>query len=100
MTTEPMTGEPKTEPKTGEPTAPSYAAAIGELESILAELEDEALDVDRLAERVARAAELIRLCRDRITGTRATVEEIVRTLDPSSGPSNDPTTESPEKPLK
>jgi len=65
---------------------PTYAAAIGELEAILAELEDDALDVDRLAERVARAAELIRLCRDRITGTRLEVEKIVAALDrPAEG---------------
>lgn len=62
-------------------TEPTYAAAIGELEAILAELEDDALDVDRLAERVARAAELIRLCRNRITGTRLEVEKIVADLD-------------------
>ena len=62
-------------------TEPTYAAAIGELEAILVELEDDALDVDRLAERVARAAELIRLCRTRITGTRLEVEKIVAELD-------------------
>jgi exodeoxyribonuclease VII small subunit len=62
-------------------TETTYAAAIGELEAILVELEDDALDVDRLAERVARAAELIRLCRDRITGTRLEVEKIVAELD-------------------
>ena len=71
-------------------TEPTYAAAIGELEAILAELEDDALDVDRLAERVARAAELIRLCRDRITGTRLEVEKIVAELDRSAEGSVDP----------
>ncbi|MBA2625833.1 MAG: exodeoxyribonuclease VII small subunit [Acidimicrobiia bacterium] len=63
------------------PQGPTYAAAVDELEAILAELEDDRLDVDRLAERVARAAELIRLCRDRITGTRIEVERIVADLD-------------------
>jgi exodeoxyribonuclease VII small subunit len=60
---------------------PTYAAAVAELETILAELEGDALDVDRLAERVARAAELIRLCRERIAGTRVEVEQIVAELD-------------------
>ena len=59
----------------------TYAAAVTELEAILAELEGDALDVDRLAERVARAAELIRLCRERIAGTRVEVEQIVAELD-------------------
>jgi len=60
---------------------PTSAAAVDELEGILAELEDDRLDVDQLAERVARAAELIRLCRDRIRATRLEVEQIVADLD-------------------
>jgi exodeoxyribonuclease VII small subunit len=48
----------------------TYAGAIEELEAILVELEDDRLDVDHLGERVARAAELIRLCRQRIASTR------------------------------
>jgi exodeoxyribonuclease VII small subunit len=67
----------------------SYASALNELETILAQLEDDALDVDRLAERVARAAALIRLCRKRIDHTRMEVERIVTDLeapDPPLGP--------------
>ncbi len=69
------------------PESPTYSAAIEELEAIVAELEDDRLDVDRLAERVARAAELVKLCRDRIAGTRLEVERIVADLDggPSAG---------------
>ena len=63
----------------------TYAAAVDELEGILAELEDDRLDVDQLAERVARAAELIRLCRDRISATRLEVERIVADLDGPEG---------------
>jgi exodeoxyribonuclease VII small subunit len=60
---------------------PTYAAAVDELEAILAELEDDRLDVDQLADRVARAASLIRLCRERIARTRLEVERIVGDLD-------------------
>ena len=60
---------------------PTYSAAIDELEAILGQLEDDSLDVDHLGERVARAAELIRLCRERITGARIEVERIVADLD-------------------
>ena len=60
---------------------PTYAAAVDELEAILAELEGDRLDVDQLAERVARAAQLIRLCRERIRATRLEVEQIVADLD-------------------
>ena len=50
---------------------PSYGEAMDELETILAELERDDVDVDRLAERVARAATLIELCRTRIETARA-----------------------------
>ena len=49
---------------------PGYADALAELDAILRELETSDVDVDRLAERVARASELIALCRDRISAAR------------------------------
>jgi exodeoxyribonuclease VII small subunit len=57
-----------------------YADAIAELEAILGQLESDDLDVDALAGRVARAAELITLCRDRITKARLEVERVVGDL--------------------
>jgi exodeoxyribonuclease VII small subunit len=41
---------------------PGYAAALDELDKILRELEGSDVDVDHLADRVARASELITLC--------------------------------------
>jgi exodeoxyribonuclease VII small subunit len=61
-----------------------YGAALVELEGILDEIEDEAVDVDVLAARVKRAAELLRVCRDRIAAARIEVTQIVADLDPSS----------------
>lgn len=58
-----------------------YGAALAELEGILDELEDDAIDVDVLAARVRRAAELIRLCRRRITAARMEVEQVVASLE-------------------
>jgi exodeoxyribonuclease VII small subunit len=60
----------------------AYGDAIAELEAIVAGLEDTDVDVDVLASRVARAAELITLCRDRIARTRIEVERVVADLDP------------------
>ena len=60
---------------------PDYASAMAELESILAELERDDVDVDHLAERVARAAVLIELCRGRIDAARADVDRIVDAFD-------------------
>jgi exodeoxyribonuclease VII small subunit len=61
-----------------------YGAALTELERILEEIEDDSVDVDVLAARVKRAAELLRICRDRITAARIEVTQIVADLDPSS----------------
>ena len=61
-----------------------YAAALGELDSILSELEGSDVDVDRLADRVARAADLIALCRDRIGNARLRIDEVIADLDAGS----------------
>lgn len=52
-----------------------YRAAMDELDAILAEVEDDEVDVDVLAARVARAAELIEWCRERIVAARAAVDD-------------------------
>ena len=65
-------------PETDELT---YSTAVAELDAILNELEDEALDVDVLASRVERASVLIRFCRGRITSAKTQVEQIVADLD-------------------
>jgi exodeoxyribonuclease VII small subunit len=58
-----------------------YAEAMTELEGILDELEGDHLDVDVLAERVRRAAELIKLCRTRIARAQEDVNRIVTDLE-------------------
>jgi len=63
----------------------SYAGAVTELRAILDELEHEDIDVDRLAERVARAAELIEACRARIASARVEVDRIVLSVDDEAG---------------
>ena len=60
--------------------APSYTGMLEELERILAELECDDVDVDVLATRVARAAELVEACRTRIDHARMEVERVVATL--------------------
>lgn len=58
-----------------------YAAAMAELDEILVALDDPHLDVDQLGDRVARAAQLVEICRDRIERARMRVTEIVADLD-------------------
>lgn len=60
---------------------PGYSAALAEIDTILRELESSDVDVDVLATKVARAAELITLCRDRISSARLQIDEVVAELD-------------------
>lgn len=62
----------------------SYREAVLELEGILAAIEEEQVDVDDLAIKVKRSAELIRLCRSRIEAATIAVEAIVDELEPGA----------------
>jgi exodeoxyribonuclease VII small subunit len=63
-----------------------YAEALAELEAILEEIEDDGIDVDVLASKVRRAADLLRLCRDRIDAARFEVEAVVADLTDAAPP--------------
>ncbi|MFM8267113.1 MAG: exodeoxyribonuclease VII small subunit [Ilumatobacteraceae bacterium] len=63
-----------------EPVAAGYAEALDELEEILASLEEADVDVDVLATRVQRAAQLIAFCRERIGNARLQIEKAVTDL--------------------
>jgi exodeoxyribonuclease VII small subunit len=63
----------------------AYVGAVAELETILAELEGDEVDIDVLGARVRRAAHLIRLCRDRVATARMEVEQVVADLDEDDG---------------
>ena len=58
----------------------SYAEADAEREAIVDRLEHDQPDVDRVTADVARAAELVKHCRARITSARLSVEEVVGEL--------------------
>lgn len=63
---------------------PGYASALGELDSILRELEGSDVDVDHLADRVARASDLIALCREKISTAQTRIEQVTADLDASA----------------
>lgn len=58
-----------------------YNDALTELDEILSELEGDTVDVDHLGTRVKRAAQLIALCRGRISSARLEIETVVADLD-------------------
>jgi exodeoxyribonuclease VII small subunit len=57
---------------------PTYSEAMAELEAIVASIEDEAIEVEHLAEKVRRARHLITFCKGRL---RATEEDVRKVLD-------------------
>jgi exodeoxyribonuclease VII small subunit len=63
-------------PRKKDESTPGYEDAVTELEEILSELSDDDIDVDHLAERVKRATELVKICRDRIAAARLEVKDI------------------------
>lgn len=59
---------------------PSYDAAIEELETILDEIEGEAIGIDALAQKIERAAALLVRCRGLLRATELRVEEALKAL--------------------
>lgn len=59
----------------------SYDKAFAELQQIISELEDGETSIDELAEKVKRAAELIRICKSKLKSTEDDVEKILASLE-------------------
>jgi len=56
----------------------SYKTAMEELESIVAQLEDEDVDVDKLAGMIQRASELIQFCKARLMKSQEEVDKALK----------------------
>jgi len=61
--------------------AASFTESMSELERILARIEGEEVDLDRLAEELRRAAELLEICRTKIRRAEVEVIQIVQRLE-------------------
>lgn len=59
----------------------SYKEAMEEIESIVAKLEDNQLEVDELSEKVKRVSRLIVFCKSKLHDTEVEVENILKTMD-------------------
>ncbi len=60
---------------------PSFASALQELEAILQRIDGDTVDIDRLAEELRRATELLELCRGKIRRAEVEVAQIVQKLE-------------------
>ena len=54
-----------------------YEEALKELEQIVHQMENNELDIDQMGDRLKRAQQLIRLCKDRLTKTDEEIKTIL-----------------------
>lgn len=59
----------------------TYTAAFEELQQIVRDMEDGEITVDELALKVKRAAELIKLCKQKLVSTEEDVNQILKELE-------------------
>ena len=60
---------------------PSFTDAMQELEAILNRIDNDTVDVDRLAKELRRATDLLELCRGKIRKAEVEVSQIVQKLE-------------------
>ena len=60
---------------------PDYTAAFRELQDIVTKLEKGEVSVDVLSQKVKRAAQLIAVCKLKLTQTELDVQEVLKELD-------------------
>ncbi|MET3879501.1 MULTISPECIES: exodeoxyribonuclease VII small subunit [Chitinophaga] len=63
----------------------TYETAYNELQLIAAEIENEAVSVDLLAEKVKRAAVLIEFCQQKLRATETEVNNIIKQMEGNKG---------------
>ena len=59
----------------------TYTEAITELEDIVNEIENEDIGVDELSEKVKRASELIKICKDKLYKTEEEVSAVLKDIE-------------------
>lgn len=62
----------------------SYNEAYHELQTILNDIKERNVDVDKLAAKVKRARELIKICEERIKKAEVEVEDIIKSSSEKS----------------
>jgi len=62
----------------------NYTVAFEELQNIVADIEEGEISVDELSIKVKRAAELIKICKNKLTSTEEDVNQILKELEEGS----------------
>jgi len=67
----------------------NYTEAFEELQGIVTEIEEGEISVDELSEKVKRAAQLIKICKAKLTTTEEDVNKILKELDTATKDGDD-----------
>ncbi|TNF45791.1 MAG: exodeoxyribonuclease VII small subunit [Bacteroidetes bacterium] len=59
----------------------NYTEAFKELQQIVSDMEDGEITVDELSVKVKRAAELIKICKEKLSSTEENVSQILKELE-------------------
>lgn len=59
----------------------NYTDAFDELQTIVSEIEQGEISVDELSDKVKRAAQLIKICKTKLTTTEEDVNKILKELE-------------------
>ncbi|HIY76558.1 MAG TPA: exodeoxyribonuclease VII small subunit [Candidatus Sphingobacterium stercorigallinarum] len=59
----------------------TYSDAFDELQSIVSEIESGDIAVDELTQRIARASELLQVCKTKLSASEEEVEKLLARLD-------------------
>ena len=54
----------------------TYEKAVKELQSIIQDLQEETVSIDRLSDKARRAAELISFCKDKLRNTEKVIDSL------------------------
>ncbi|HZW78655.1 MAG TPA: exodeoxyribonuclease VII small subunit [Flavobacteriaceae bacterium] len=61
----------------------NYTQAFEELKALVAEMESGEISIDDLSQKVKRAAVLIKICKEKLSGTEKDVKQILEDLNPT-----------------
>ena len=62
----------------------TYDKAYTELKAIAQQIDNESITVDVLAQKVKRAADLIKFCQEKLRSTEAEVDKIIKQMEGST----------------
>jgi exodeoxyribonuclease VII small subunit len=59
----------------------TYSKAYAELESIVSQIENEEIEIDKLTEKVKRASELLAFCKEKLKKSEKEVSNIMKEIE-------------------